>query len=70
MEMHRRIQIVFELAQAEATIVGFHSPAHRGIFTPMDSAIHIHFQTRDNSKSGHIQRLELGHDLLLGLPSA
>jgi acetolactate decarboxylase len=70
MEMHKKIQAVFELAQAETIMVGFHSPAHRGIFTPMDSTIHIHFQTADNGKSGHVQKLELGKDLLLGLPSA
>jgi len=70
MEMHKKIQAAFELAQAETIMVGFHSPAHRGIFTPMDSTIHIHFQTADNGKSGHVQKLELGKDLLLGLPSA
>ena len=70
MEMHKKIQAVFELAQAETIMVGFHSPVHRGIFTPMDSTIHIHFQTADNGKSGHVQKLELGKDLLLGLPSA
>jgi acetolactate decarboxylase len=70
MEMHRKIQVVFELAQTEAIMVGFHSAAHRGIFTPMDSTIHIHFQTTDNSKSGHVQKLELGNDLSLSIPSA
>jgi acetolactate decarboxylase len=70
MEMHKKIQVVFELTQADAIIVGFHSAAHRGIFTPIDSAMHIHFQTADNSKSGHVQKLELGRDLLLALPSA
>jgi acetolactate decarboxylase len=68
MEMHKKIQAVFELTQTEAIIVGFHSAAHRGIFTPMDSAMHIHFQTADNSKSGHIQKLELGKDLSLAFP--
>jgi len=69
MEMHKKIQVAFELSQAEAIMVGFHSLAHRGIFTPMDSTIHIHFQTVDNGKSGHIQKLELGEGLLLSLPS-
>jgi acetolactate decarboxylase len=45
MEEHKKIQIKFERAKAEATIVGFHSTRHRGIFTPGDSNIHIHFQT-------------------------
>ncbi len=69
MEEHKKIQIVFELAQTEATIVGFHSTRHRGIFTPGDSNIHIHFQTPDNAKSGHIQHLELGEKTTLSLPA-
>jgi acetolactate decarboxylase len=70
MEEHKKIQIVFELAQAEATIVGFHSTRHRGIFTPGDSNIHIHFQNPDNSKSGHIQKLKIGSAATLRLPAA
>jgi acetolactate decarboxylase len=69
MEMHKKIQAVFELANAETVMVGFHSTAHRGVFTPMDSTIHIHFQTIDNAKSGHVQKLDLGRDQSLGLPS-
>jgi acetolactate decarboxylase len=70
MEEHKKIQIKFELANTEATIVGFHSTRHRGIFTPGDSNIHIHFQTPDNEKSGHIQKLELGNGAMLNLPAA
>ena len=69
MEEHRKIQIKFELAKAEATIVGFHSTRHRGVFTPGDSNIHIHFQTPDNEKSGHIQKLEIGDGAMLSLPA-
>jgi acetolactate decarboxylase len=70
MEMHKRIQITFELEKIEATIVGFHSTKHRGIFTPGDSNIHIHFQTPDNAKSGHIQQLQLGDGAILKLPAS
>jgi acetolactate decarboxylase len=70
MEEHRRIQIKFELAKTEARIVGFHSTKHRGVFTPGDSNIHIHFQTPDNGKSGHIQKLEIGNGAMLSLPAA
>jgi len=69
-EAHKKIQIVFELTRAEATIVGFHSTRHRGIFTPGDSNIHIHFQTADNDKSGHIQKVEIGSGAKLSLPVA
>jgi hypothetical protein len=70
MEEHRKIQIKFELAKTEARIVGFHSTRHRRIFTPGDSNIHIHFQTPDNSKSGHIRKLEIGDGAMLSLPAA
>jgi acetolactate decarboxylase len=67
-EKHKKIQVSFELTQVEATIVGFHSPSHRGIFIPMDSSIHIHFQTLDNTASGHIQTLQIGPRTILRLP--
>jgi acetolactate decarboxylase len=70
MEMHEKIKVCFELAEVEATIVGFHSTRHRGVFTPGDSNIHIHFQTRDNSQSGHIQKLAIGNGATLCLPAA
>jgi len=70
MEMHKKIQVTFELEKAEATIVGFHSTKHRGTFTPGDSNIHVHFQTPDNTKSGHIQKLQLGDDAVLSLPAS
>jgi acetolactate decarboxylase len=69
MEMHKKVQVTFELEDAEMIIVGFHSTKHRGIFTPGDSNIHIHFQTLDNSKSGHIQKLQLGEGAILSLPA-
>jgi len=70
MEMHKKIQVTFELEKAEATIVGFHSTKHRGTFTPGDSNIHAHFQTADNTKSGHIQKLQLGDGAVLSLPAS
>ena len=70
MDTHQKIQVRFELERVEATIVGFHSTRHRGVFTPGDSNIHIHFQTPDNRQSGHIQRLEIGDGARLSLPAA
>ena len=69
MEIHKKIQVTFELENAETTIVGFHSTKYRGVFTPGDSNIHIHFQTSDNTKSGHIQKLQLGNGAILSLPA-
>ena len=68
-EMHEKIKVKFELSEAEAMIVGFHSTRHRGVFTPGDSNIHIHFQTPDNSQSGHIEKLKIGGSARLCLPA-
>jgi len=70
MELHKKIQIKFDLEIVEASIVGFHSTRHRGVFTPGDSNIHIHFQTPDNRHSGHIQKLEIGDGATLSLPAS
>jgi acetolactate decarboxylase len=69
-EMHEKIKVKFELVKTEAKIVGFHSTRHRGVFTPGDSNIHIHFQTRDNNQSGHIEKLKIGDGATLYLPAA
>jgi acetolactate decarboxylase len=68
MEAHKKIQIPFELHQRDVTFVGFWSNAHQGIFTPMGQNMHVHFQTRENDLSGHVQGLELPQRFALALP--
>jgi acetolactate decarboxylase len=68
-QKHKKIQRVFELDGVDAVMVGFHSPGARGVFTPMDSTIHIHFQSADNAVSGHVQKLDIANDVTLAFPS-
>jgi acetolactate decarboxylase len=68
MEDHQKIQIPFELNGQDVTLVGFWSNQHQGVFTPMGTNMHAHFQTLDNKVSGHVQGLKLAHDMTLGLP--
>ena len=68
MENHQKIQIPFELHSQDVTFVGFWSSQHRGIFTPMGTNMHVHFQTQDNKVSGHVQGLKLAQGMRLGLP--
>jgi acetolactate decarboxylase len=68
MEAHQKIQIPFELHSQEVMLVGFWSSQHQGIFTPMGTNMHAHFQTLDNKVSGHVQGLKLAHGLTLALP--
>jgi hypothetical protein len=60
---------MFDVERArEVTLVGFWSSQHQGIFTPMGTNMHAHFQTRDNKVSGHVQDLKLAQGLKLALP--
>ena len=68
MEAHKKIQIPFDLHNQDVTFVGFWSSRHQGIFTPMGTNMHVHFQTPDNTASGHVQGLELAQGMRLGLP--
>jgi len=67
-DAHKKIQIPFELHGQDVTFVGFWSTQHQGIFTPMGTNMHVHFQTLDNKVSGHVQGLKLAQGMRLGLP--
>jgi acetolactate decarboxylase len=67
-EAHQKIQIPFELLSQDVTFVGFWSSRHQGVFTPMGTNMHAHFQTLDNKVSGHVQGLKLAQGMKLGLP--
>jgi acetolactate decarboxylase len=66
---HQKIQIPFEVREQEATLVGFWSNQHQGVFTPMGTNMHVHFQSTDNTMSGHVQGLDLAQGgMALRLP--
>jgi acetolactate decarboxylase len=67
-EAHQKIQVPFELRGQEVKFVGFWSSQHQGVFTPMGTNMHAHFQTLDNKVSGHVQGLKLAQGMTLGLP--
>jgi len=52
-------QTNYELKDEEATIIGFFSTEHKGIFTHHDSNIHLHLITKDESKMGHLDEVEI-----------
>lgn len=57
MDEHRKMQHSFDVADADATLLGFWSDHHQGIFTPADSKMHVHFVTGDQRAAGHLQGL-------------
>ncbi|PKG44133.1 alpha-acetolactate decarboxylase [Psychroflexus sp. MES1-P1E] len=52
-------QTNYELKDEEATIIGFFSTEHKGVFTHHDSNIHLHLITKNESKMGHLDELEI-----------
>jgi acetolactate decarboxylase len=52
-------QTSYELKDEEATIIGFFSTEHKGIFTHHDSNIHLHLITKDERKMGHLDEVEI-----------
>ena len=53
-------QTKYELTNEETEIVGFFSTEHKGIFTHHDTFLHMHLITKDESKMGHLDHLEIG----------
>lgn len=60
-------QTNYELKDEEVTIIGFFSTEHKGIFTHHDSDIHLHLITKDESKMGHLDEVEI-ENMKLFLP--
>ena len=52
-------QTNYELKDQEATIIGFFSTEHKGVFTHHDSNIHLHLITKDESKMGHLDEVKI-----------
>ncbi|MCP4484556.1 MAG: alpha-acetolactate decarboxylase [Flavobacteriaceae bacterium] len=52
-------QTNYELKNEEVTIIGFFSTEHKGVFTHHDSNIHLHLITKNESKMGHIDEVEI-----------
>jgi acetolactate decarboxylase len=70
MEEHRKMQVPFEIENATATLVGFWSNRHHGVFTHANSNVHIHFVSEDLSTSGHLEDASAeGGQLVLQLPA-
>lgn len=66
--LHERAKARFELERRVVDVLGFYSSRHRGIFTPGDSDLHMHFRTVDGRVSGHVERIALGPGTGVAVP--
>jgi len=60
-------QTNYNIENEDAEIIGFFSTKHKGVFTHHDSFLHMHLITKDESKMGHLDELEIG-EMKLYLP--
>lgn len=60
-------QTRYNIVNKEVEIIGFFSTEHQGVFTHHDSFLHMHLITKDESKMGHLDELEI-EQLKLYLP--
>ena len=61
-------QTNYNLENEDAEIIGFFSTEHKGVFTHHDSYLHMHLITKDESKMGHLDEMEMGQ-MQLYLPN-
>lgn len=60
-------QTNYNIDKEDAEVIGFFSTEHKGVFTHHDSFLHMHLITKDESKMGHLDELEIG-EMKLYLP--
>ncbi|WP_299823955.1 acetolactate decarboxylase [uncultured Pontibacter sp.] len=53
-------QTSYKLENEASEIIGFFSKEHKAVFTHHDSFLHMHLITKDESKMGHLDDLEIG----------
>jgi acetolactate decarboxylase len=66
-EAHKR-QTNYNLENEDVEIIGFFSTEHKGIFTHHDLFLHLHLITKDESKMGHLDMVEI-NKMKLYLPN-
>ncbi|SFU52461.1 acetolactate decarboxylase [Pustulibacterium marinum] len=59
----------YALKNTEATLIGFYSTQHKGVFTHHDANIHVHLLSQDHKWLGHVDEITLG-DLELFIPQS
>jgi len=66
--LHERAKVRFQLERCVVEVLGFSSSRHRGVFTPGDSDLHMHFRTVDGRASGHVEQIMLGPGTVIAVP--
>jgi acetolactate decarboxylase len=67
-ELLEKAKVRFVLQRQPVEVIGFYSNRHRGIFTPADANIHMHFRTQNGQMSGHLEKIQLQPGATFAVP--
>jgi acetolactate decarboxylase len=56
---HLKAAVKFARDRVEATLVGFYSERDRGVFTHMDSKLHVHCVVSEPLSAGHVDHVDV-----------
>jgi acetolactate decarboxylase len=68
-EKHNEAKIKFHRNNAEATMLGFFSRHHEGVFTHRGHFTHIHYTRKQPCETGHLDDLKHSGEIIVKLPS-
>jgi len=68
-EEHLAASVRGERAASSATLVGFYSTKHQGVFTHMGSATHVHCTLEEPRSSGHVDHVTLPAGVKVSFPA-
>ncbi len=60
-------QVKYNISNEDVEIIGFFSTEHKGVFTHHDSFLHMHLITKDETKMGHLDEIDI-KEMKLYLP--
>ncbi len=69
-EEHRKSAITGRLEHVQATLVGFFSKHHEGVFTHMGERTHFHVVTADSRVTGHVDEVTISAGSTVKVPRA
>jgi acetolactate decarboxylase len=68
-EAHMRNAVTGKVSGVRATLVGFFSLHHQGVFTHMGQRTHLHVITDDRKTMGHVDEIAVPAGVVLRLPA-
>jgi len=67
-ESHNKAKVKFNRKETDATLLGFYSRHHEGVFTHRGQYVHIHYLREDKNETGHLDDVQHVGSIKLFLP--